>query len=757
MYDIKQFRPTLYVVLLLGVLGFSLAAQSPGLWIIATGFILFHAWLMGTNSFSPLPRAVANGLTLVILLYVVRQVVLVGSTGAVLAIGQFLVFLQLIKLFEYRANRDSAQLLVLSLLLMVAAMISTASLLFATVLVIYLFLALYSCLLLHLKVEADTAKAVLADAQLKVNPATLRQDQRYLSSSMRRLTALVSTSAILAAVMVFLFFPRGGTGALFNGLQFRPSQTLTGFNDQVSFQQVARITQNEEKVADVRVSKNGVPVEGTDTLLLRGVTLDVYGGNDPETRNAWKWFHSPSSVASGPVLAHESHTMGKPFGDDKIEQVIRLQATGTKALFAVAGPWMFQPSRLVNQFAYADDDQTLQTLEPLYQAMEYTVVSTGVIKGSDDGGSPEGPQSRIDPKIAEFARLPEVCGTNAQGVPLAQARGSARVSPLDEQIALNMERYLQSHFEYTLDLTDARKIMQGQDPMVAFLYDLKRGHCEYFAGAMTLMCQSLGMQARMVVGFKCDEFNTVGGFYEVRQSHAHAWVEVLCADHTWKTFDPTSGRESGPRNKTAWMRVKHFFDFLEYKWATSVVAYDGDSRDNLIERIDNNLTNSALRGNESMSNLRNWLQGDMFITLSSKVLGGLVGFMVFVVFVAILWFLIERWRLHRRAARIGLDALPPADQLRLARQLGFYADLMDLLERRHIHRPRHLTPMEFSKSLTFLPSEAYETIQRLTRIFYRVRFGEAQVSGALRRRLDAVIDQLRECMPRRVEAEGTTQ
>ena len=45
--------------------------------------------------------------------------------------------------------------------------------------------------------------------------------------------------------------------------------------------------------------------------------------------------------------------------------------------------------------------------------------------------------------------------------------------------------------------------------MVAFLYDLKRGHCEYFAGAMALMCQSLGMQARVVTGFKCDEYNDV--------------------------------------------------------------------------------------------------------------------------------------------------------------------------------------------------------------------------------------------------------
>ena len=125
-------------------------------------------------------------------------------------------------------------------------------------------------------------------------------------------------------------------------------------------------------------------------------------------------------------------------------------------------------------------------------------------------------------------------------------------------------------------------VIEGQDPMVSFLYDLKRGHCEYFAGAMTLMCQSLGMQGAMVVGFKCDEYNDMGKYYVVRQSHAHAWVEVQTA-HGWKTFDPTSGRGADTvRQASAFDKVKHFLDFLEYTWANSVVAYNRDSRQNLV-------------------------------------------------------------------------------------------------------------------------------------------------------------------------------
>src|SRR4029078_13290968 len=99
--------------------------------------------------------------------------------------------------------------------------------------------------------------------------------------------------------------------------------------------------------------------------------------------------------------------------------------------------------------------------------------------------------------------------------------------------------------------------VMDRDPVVAFLYDLKRGHCEYFAGAMTLMCQSLGLQARLVVGFKCDEYNGMTHSYVVRQSHAHAWVEVLNDKFEWVSFDPTTGRElTAARRTGVWSRLK---------------------------------------------------------------------------------------------------------------------------------------------------------------------------------------------------------
>src|SRR4051812_15091343 len=271
MYDIRQFKPSLYILLMMGMTGFALAAQSPGIWVLSIAGILLNAWLTQTNRFRALPRIVANVITVIALLWAFQSLRRGGSLP-ILVIGQFLVLLQLVKLFEQRGNRDYAQLLVLSLLLMVAAAINTASLAFGVLFICYLFLSLYCCLLFHLKVETDHAKAAIGLPEEKLNPMTLRQDQRYLPRSMRRLTILVSTVSIATAVLVFLFFPRNTGAGLLGPLQVRPTQTLTGFSDKVNFQQVAQITQNTAIVAYVKVWRGNDSLEGPAPLLLRGVT-----------------------------------------------------------------------------------------------------------------------------------------------------------------------------------------------------------------------------------------------------------------------------------------------------------------------------------------------------------------------------------------------------------------------------------------------------------------------------------------------------
>src|SRR5437879_1378186 len=137
MYDIRQFKPTLYLLVALGITGFALAAEEPALWLLAMGAVALNLWLIRRGKFAPMPRWLSNSILLVSGVYVALQVFHLAGVP-ILLIGQFLVLLQIVKLFEQRANRDYGQLIVISLVLMVAAAISTASLVFAAILFAYL-------------------------------------------------------------------------------------------------------------------------------------------------------------------------------------------------------------------------------------------------------------------------------------------------------------------------------------------------------------------------------------------------------------------------------------------------------------------------------------------------------------------------------------------------------------------------------------------------------------------------------------------
>jgi transglutaminase-like putative cysteine protease len=787
MYDVRQFRTALYLLLLLGMSAYALAVESPMIFALGNVAIAFNWWLQQQGRFRPLPRWGANLATMLALMWTLKEFFAPGAV-VVLVIGNFLVLLQLVKLWEQRANRDLAQLLVLSLLLMVAASINTASLLFGLMLIAYLFLSLYCCLLLHLKVEAETAKAAAGIADPNPSPAVLRQDQRYLTRSMRRLTGLVSVVAVCSAVIVFVFFPRG-TGANFIGpMSFQPAQTLTGFDDQVSFDSVAKITQNPAIIAHVQVWKNDTPVTGGQ-LLLRGVALDYY---DP-TNYHWSRTISWDQRAIGEQ--DDEHDVVYQFSNitgPRWRQMISLEPTGTPVMFTLAGPEQVTVYRGL-RVTMTGSDATLEASDRLVEPLVYSVISSNNLNQSypSDPGERAGPitdeppspaieqydraaamrrffihwqrdhrPELIDPRIRAMAMRPEVSGTNALGSLAAERPPQAETDPLDGQIASNIQNYLRSHYKYTLDLTDFAKV-RGKDRIVTFLYDLKRGHCEYFAGAMALMCQSLGIPARVVVGFKSDEFNKYTGSFIVRDSDAHAWVEVYTAKG-WETFDPTSDQMADAQSKTAGLveSVRHFVDFLEYTYANAVITYDNNDRANIIEATEMKMYVAKTRGQSGFFWFRqewsDFLKHYNYFPLFFNVLSAFVGLMVLAGLGFTLYFLWEKWMLRRRARRMGISSLPPAEQARLARQLGFYDDMVLLLERLGIRRPIHQTPMEFSDSLLFLPSEAYRTIGRLTQVFYRVRFGKAELSPSQRRRLYNVLSRLADDLGQAGKSAGKT-
>ncbi|HEX9969792.1 MAG TPA: transglutaminase-like domain-containing protein, partial [Acidimicrobiales bacterium] len=69
----------------------------------------------------------------------------------------------------------------------------------------------------------------------------------------------------------------------------------------------------------------------------------------------------------------------------------------------------------------------------------------------------------------------------------------------------------------------------------------KRGYCEQFAGAFAVMARSVGLPARVAVGFTPGELGA-DGRYHVRGLNAHAWPEVYIEGFGWTYFEPTPGR-----------------------------------------------------------------------------------------------------------------------------------------------------------------------------------------------------------------------
>ena len=89
---------------------------------------------------------------------------------------------------------------------------------------------------------------------------------------------------------------------------------------------------------------------------------------------------------------------------------------------------------------------------------------------------------------------------------------------------------------------------------------------------MTVMLRAEGVPARYVTGFAPGEYNDVGGDYIIRESDAHAWVEVYFPEYGWMVFDPTpggSGRRSG-----LFERLSLYWDSFQFAWSEWVVNYD---------------------------------------------------------------------------------------------------------------------------------------------------------------------------------------
>ena len=118
-------------------------------------------------------------------------------------------------------------------------------------------------------------------------------------------------------------------------------------------------------------------------------------------------------------------------------------------------------------------------------------------------------------------------------------------TPFDR--AKTIERYLRT-FPYTLDVP---RPPLSQDVADYFLFDLKKGYCDYYATAMVVLARAAGVPARLATGYANGTYNLNSKRFVVTEADAHSWVEVYFPNIGWVPFEPTAGRPPLDREKTS--------------------------------------------------------------------------------------------------------------------------------------------------------------------------------------------------------------
>ncbi len=263
----------------------------------------------------------------------------------------------------------------------------------------------------------------------------------------------------------------------------------------------------------------------TDGLYLRLTTLDDFRGS--------QW----SPVRLDPIQGNGPDEIGPAEGlGDKVETV---PVTSTVLIDSAAGPWLPVPypatsvTGLQGEWFWEPDGLSVRSATSDMRNQQYQVSSLDVqptaqqLRNAADSSASRLAQvpKGLDPLIAETAL--EVVGDAA--------------TDYEKAIALQ-EWFRGEDFEYSLD-TPVEEGFDGSglDALVPFL-EAKTGYCVHFASAMAVMARTLGIPARIAVGFLPGSPvpGSNQGDFRVSSHDLHSWPELYFAGTGWVRFEPTS-------------------------------------------------------------------------------------------------------------------------------------------------------------------------------------------------------------------------
>lgn len=438
-------------------------------------------------------------------------------------LADLFLWVQVVHSFDLPARKDLNFSLGASLTLMAVAGSISQDLRFLIPLVVYLGLGATALILSYRSELAEGSDGWARPARLSTEP---RHGYREVAR------ALAIT--LVAAAVLFMVVPRPQGSRTF-ALPFSLGSgvgspalggiTNPGFLDDPFGRTNAAAYYGFGSEVDLRV-RGDLPddlvmrVRASASAMWRGMAFDRYDGT--------RW----SLPDSDPVPLQGDAPYAYPVGfrslgpRQQLVQTFYIEREQANVLFSGGQPdsvW-FDGSLAVDALGSLRTDSTLTP------GTVYSVVST---RGAASPASLRSlPNAERDERTSRYLQVPEE-------LPERVGRLAARITrnaptPYDKVKAI--ERWLADNYRYR---TDSPIPPEGRDAVDHFLFDTDVGFCEQFASATAVMLRTLGIPARVIVGFTPGRRSAFTGYYDVRASDAHMWVEVYFDKFGWYEFDPT--------------------------------------------------------------------------------------------------------------------------------------------------------------------------------------------------------------------------
>lgn len=645
---------------------------------------------------------------------------------------EFAALLQIVRLATRRGAAHDQQIIVLALLHFVAGTVLGGGLTYGLCFLGFLVVAPGALVLSHLRreVEGNYRQGARDRTGLPVDVPRILRSRRVVGRGFLAATCLLSVPILMFTTALFILFPRVGLSLLL--LNHPHAGRMIGFSDHVDLSDVGVLRDDPTIALRFEVSDLPDPPPTRLTLRLRGTAFDTYDGR------AWaRTQRDLRQIEHGPETGDVVALFRSP--DPARDRVIHID------LEPIDPPVVFLPPRAVALRIKAQNQILLG--EPLtiqrgaddelrYSGSDARGLRYDVYLAADGETLPEplAPQERAR-YLALPSDLPDRVGALAHqwtdALPTAEAKARA------------IEDHLRHDFTY-----DLKSPSQGKpQPVDHFLFESRRGHCEFFSTAMAVMLRSIGIPSRNVTGFVGGTWNRFGHYYAVREGDAHSWVEAYidpgitgmsprerARASGWQTFDPTPASGAQPMEPPGgiYYYLRDLVEAMSQRWNTYVVGYDLRKQVHLFDELSRRY--ERLRRSTGVD------KGPFEHLTRGPVIAALL-----LVVVALGYF---AWRRRRRASERGDDApSKPTPDARLEAAAALYRALETALQAQGITRAPSTPPLRHAEELRERQHPLAGDVVELTEAYLSSRFGGDVLTEARRREFERRVREIRAYRP----------